>query len=50
MEIPEVETHTRHRGLNNFDHAKYLHKNITDRQLSEICDRIRHYRNAKSRG
>ena len=48
MEIPESETLTRHRGLNNFDHAKYLHKNITDRELSEIRDHIRRYRNAKS--
>jgi hypothetical protein len=50
MEIPEVETVTLHRGLSNFDHAKYLHKDIIDRQLSEIRDRIRHYRNAKSGG
>ncbi len=50
MEIPEAEMHTLHRGLNNCDHARYLHKNITDRQLSEIGDRIRRYRNAKSGG
>jgi hypothetical protein len=48
VEIPEAETDIRHRGLSNFEHAKYLHKVITDRQLPEIRDRIRHYRSVKS--
>jgi hypothetical protein len=48
MQIPEEEKHSWHRGLSNFEHAKYLHKRITSRQLEEIRDRIRHYRNAKS--
>jgi hypothetical protein len=48
MQIPEEEKQSRHRGLNNFEHAKYLHERIRRRQLEEIRDRIRHYRNAKS--
>jgi hypothetical protein len=50
MEIPKTETYIFHRGLSNFDHARYLHENINDRQLSEIRDRIKRYRNAKSGG
>ena len=47
MQIPEAERDTLHRGLSNIDNAKYLHKNIIDRQLSEIRDHIRLYRNAR---
>jgi hypothetical protein len=47
MEIPEEEKHSRHRGV-HFEHAELLHRQITTRQLEEIRDRIRHYRNAKS--
>jgi hypothetical protein len=48
IKIPETETKIRHRGLTNFERAKYLHKDITDRQFPEIQDRIRHYRSVKS--
>jgi hypothetical protein len=36
-----------HRGLNHFDHAYHLHKIIIDRELDEIRDRLRRYRNPK---
>jgi hypothetical protein len=50
IEIPETETNTLHRGLSNFDYAKYLHSEITARQLSEIRERIKLYRTAKHAG
>ena len=46
--IPDIEKHTWHRGLSNYENAKYLHRIITERQLDEIRDRIKHYRNAKA--
>jgi hypothetical protein len=46
--IPEIEKHTWHRGLSNYENAKYLHRIITKRQLDEIRDRIKLYRNAKA--
>jgi hypothetical protein len=46
--ISDREKHPRHRGVNDFDNAKFLHEHITGCQLHEIRDRIRHFRNAKS--
>lgn len=46
--IVQTEKYVYHRGISNYEHAKYLHKNITGRELDEIRDRIRHYRTAKA--
>ena len=46
--IDKTEKGVYHRGVSNYDHAKHLHKEITERQLGEIRDKIRHYRNAKA--
>jgi hypothetical protein len=47
-QTPDKEEYASHRGLNDFDHARYLHQEITERDLQEIRDRIRHYRNANA--
>jgi hypothetical protein len=49
MTIPETEIHIRHRGFSNFEHARYLHRVITERQMDEISERIKRYRNPKTR-
>lgn len=46
--IPDKEVFGSHRGLNYLERAKYNHTAIVELDLSEIRDRIRHYRGAKA--
>jgi hypothetical protein len=48
MTISETEQYGWHRGLSNFEHAKYLHRQITARTMGEVRENIKHYRNAKA--
>ena len=48
MTISETENYGWHRGLSNFERAKYLHRQITERTMDEIRENIKRYRNAKA--
>ena len=49
MAAPETENYGWHRGLNNFQRARYLHREITKLEMHEIREKIKRYRNPKAK-
>jgi hypothetical protein len=49
MTISDTENYGWHRGLSNFEHAKHLHRQITELKMDEIRENIKRYRNAKAK-